>query len=37
MSSRCGISGKKLNEEKLESPDGDSDGKMKINNEKRIK
>jgi hypothetical protein len=28
MSSRCGISGKKFNEEKLESPDGDSDGKM---------
>ncbi len=27
MSSRCGISGKKLNEEKLESPDGDSDKK----------
>ena len=26
MSSRCGIIGKKFNEEKLESPDGDSDG-----------
>lgn len=25
MSSRCGIIGKKFNEEKLESPDGDSD------------